>query len=382
MDDLLKLAKQFDINMFQQDEDAADERLSEDRHAEDGLDFLFDGPTQRVSGGLSQASSQAKPSSSSRSSSAATTNTKDTLANDAFEDDWDDDDFLADSLLLEMTQNPQTLAAPTRCSTQKPSSPVRAPVSVSQSAVEKDKVRQRRTFKLESGPRIQTGAWTNGSDTKDAQQSPGVSVKARSQWTRVEPQNPFHQRTSVQSNMAAPAATITSAQKPAQSSSSRHEAPAASDLLDDDLLSVFSSDPVWDDPADDDLLFEVCEDLENQILSAETVSTKQPVGNPRAVLQPANQNRLSCAASPLAGGFVSDVTACVRTSPAAGSVRGSTCVRGSSGVQPAPQGNARKDQFTFKKPSNPVSTATSKGKSSFLLHTLDDLTPERRCSLR
>lgn len=368
MDDLLKLAKQFDINMFRQDEGedegegAEDEGVgegvedkppSEDRHTWDDLDFLFDGPTQCVSGGLSQVSSPANPS----SSAAAAANTKDTLANDAFEDDWDNDDFLHDSLVFEMTQNPQNFAAPKHCSTQKPASPGRAPVS--QSAGEKDQVRGRRTFKLESGPslpvgRLQTDTWTNGSDPKDARQTFSCGPPG-GQWTRVEPQNPVHRRTSVQSNMAAE-----------QSRSSRHEAP---DLLDDDLLAIFSSDPVWDDPADDDLLCEVCDDLENQIRSSETVSAPQrPAGNPRAALQPANRNLLPCGGSSLAGGFVSNG---VRTSPAAaGSFSGPTCVQGSSWVQPAPQGNGCRGQFTFKKPSNSVSTATSKGKSSSMTSQL------------
>lgn len=407
MDDLLKLAKQFDFNMFHQDEDEEDEHSLElpsedvfglenadpdaangtdvkpDPHMDDDLDFLFDGPTQHVSGGLSQVSTQVKPS----SSSSANTNTKGTLSNDAFEDDWDDDDLLNDSLVLEMTQNPQNFTAPKHCSTQKPSGPVRVPVNggvgLSQSAV-RDKVRQ--SFKLESNPnfsvrRIQTDSWTNSSESKDAQQSrfsssQGVSVEAGSQWNTVksEPQKPpFHQRTSVKSNTTASAVSNTSSSETAQSFSSRHEAPA--DLPDDDLLSIFSSDTVWDDPADDDLLCEVCEDLENQIQSTVSVSAKQTVGKPRAALQPANWNPPSCAGSSLAGGFVSNVAAGVRMNTATGSFRGSTCVQGSSRLQ----GNARKGQFTFKKPSSPVSTVTSKGKSSFLLQTLDYKTAERRC---
>lgn len=398
VDDLLKLAKLFDFNMFRQDEDKEDvfglenadpyaatgTDVKPDPHMDDDLDFLFDGPTQHMSGGLSQVSTQVKPSSSSHGSSSANTNTKGTLANDAFEDDWDDD-LLNDSLVLEMTQNPQNFTAPKHCSTQKPSGPVRVPVSggvgLSQSAV-RDKVRQ--SFKLESNPnfsvrRIQTDSWTNGSESKDTQQSrlsssQGVSVEAGSQWNTVtsEPQKPpFHQRTSVKSNTTASAASNTLSPETAQSFSSCHEAPA--DLPDDDLLSIFSSDPVWDDPADDDLLCEVCEDLENQIQSVVSVSTKQTVGNPRAALQPANWNPPSCAGSSSAGGFVSNVTAGVRMSTATGSFRGSTCVQGSSRVQ----GNAHKDQFTFKKPSNPVSTVTGKGKSSFLLQTHDDIIAER-----
>lgn len=384
---MLKLAKQFDFNMFHQDEDededeqhslelltddvfsletadpgaAAGTGVRPDLHAEDDLDFLFDGPTQTLSGGLSQGSSQ-KPSSSHGSRSATTNITAPgALAHDAFEDDWDDDSFV-----LEMTQNPQIFTAPKYCSTQKPAGPEPAPVCGGvvhgPSAAVKDKVRQ--SFRLESNPKfsltgIQTDPWTNGSGTKATQQSrvssgPSVSIGAGSQWTRqtfisVKPelQKPaLNQKTAFKSNMAAPAA-------PKLLPSSCHKVPA--DLQDDDLLSVFSSDPVWDDPADDDLLCEVCEDLENQIQGLEMVSTKQTAGNQRAALQPANRNLLPCGGSSLAGGSVSSISGVVQTSMPAFSSR--------------VQGNACKDQFTFKKPSNPVSMVTSKGKSSFLIQT-------------
>lgn len=395
VDDLLKLAKQFDFNMFHQDEDEDEEEqhslelltdnvfsletadpdaaagtgVRPDPHAEDDLDFLFDGPTQTLSGGLSRGSSQMKLSSSHGSCSAATNITAPgTLANDAFEDDWDDDLF-NDSLVLEMTQNPQVFTAPKYCSTQKPAGPEPAPVHGGvvhgPSAAVKDKMRQ--SFRLESNPnfsltRLQTDSWTNGSGTKATQQSrvssgQGVSIGAGCQQTRrtlnsVKPelQKPaFNQKTAFKSNMAAPAASNLSL-------SSCHKSPA--DLQDDDLLSVFSSDPVWDDLVDDDLLCEVCEDLENQIQGLEMVSTKQTAGNQRAALHPANRNLPPCGGSSLAGGSVSSVSAVMQTSTPAFSSRVSRV-----------QGNSCKDQFTFKKPSNPVSMVTSKGKSSFLIPT-------------
>ncbi len=518
MDDLLKLAKQFDFNMFRQDEEEVEdmhqqslELLSEDildlengdqnafspslpgdchpavkaaagtdvqvhldQHMEDDLDFLFDGPTQHVSGNLSQVSSaqpsQVKPVSSVSSKEASMkplsssqgptsgvsmTNIKGTSANDEFEDDWENDDLLNDSLVFEMTQNPQNFTAPKHCSTQKPPSefkyqreskcnPVNVSISggvgLSQSAVsevEKNNERQRTTFKLEpnlnfSVKRIQTDTWTNSkvdysSETadKDTQQNrfssgKGVLVEAgaRRTWqtsntVKSEPQKP-QKRTSVANsstkyNTAAFTASNVSAAQTAQSFpqkpavvSSHSEAPAVSDLLDEDLSSFFLSDPVWDDPADDDLLCEMCEDVENQIQSVENVSTKQtlPVGqmlNQRVALQsdnrtqqPANRQPLlqkqtatapPCASggpagTSLAAGFVSNFTAGVQMNTvrdsfrytqaknASGSTNSSACLQGSSRVQSAPQGNPRKDQFTFKKPNNPVSTVTNKGKST------------------
>uniref|UniRef100_A0A8P4K5E0 ETAA1 activator of ATR kinase a n=1 Tax=Dicentrarchus labrax TaxID=13489 RepID=A0A8P4K5E0_DICLA len=376
VDDLLKLAKQFDFNMFHQDEEEVEEHqqslelLSDDildsvfspslpgnrqpaanaaagadpdQHMEDDLEFLFDGPTQHVSGNLSQVSSaqpsQAKPSpreasgkppSSSHGSTSgvSTTNTKGAAANDEFEDDWENDDLLNDSLVLEMTQNPQNFAAPSHCSTQKPASgtkhqresPADVPVSggVGQSAaskVGKDKVRQRTSFKLESNSdfsakRIQTDTRTNpkvdySSETalKDTHQSrfssgTGASVSAGSQRTTAasDPQKPFHQKTSAgssnTSNTAATKPPPSFPQRPAVLPTHR-QPPAVSDLLDEDLDSFFTTDPVWDDPADDDLLCELCEDLENQIQNTENVKTTNqtlPVGqNQRAALQPASR---------------------------------------------------------------------------------------------
>lgn len=416
MDDLLKLAKQFDFNMFHQHEDHEHEHSPEllsqdvfgledveadaaagtetlpDPHMDDDLDFLFDGPTQHVSGRLSQASTQAKPTSSTQASSAVSTSTRGPLADVVFEDDWDDD-FLDDSLVMEMTQNPQKFAAPKFCSTQKPFSPVPVTGRVGlRAAAEKHEVRQRTTFKLESNPKYsvakdQKDSWKGSWDTKEAQQcrfpsGPSVSVRVGSQWSQqtsktaeTEPlKPPSHQSTSLKPKTCASAASNTSSSKTAQSFSSRHEEPT--DLLDDDdLLAVFSSDPVWDDPVDDDLLCEVCEDLENQIRNAETVSEKQTGENQRAAPQPANRSPPASAGSSLAGRFMSGVT--VRT---AGSV-GGPCVQQSSTVKSAPPGYAHKGQFTFKKPNNPVSVVTSKGKTSFLLQTVGDVTARcRHCS--
>ncbi|XP_028457590.1 ewing's tumor-associated antigen 1 [Perca flavescens] len=166
--DLLKLARQFDLNMFHRDEEAAEQQhqrslelLSEDildfendfsspsppgnrpppddHHMEDDLDFLFDGPTQLVSGNLSQEAAfpqeaSGKAASVSSPPPGVPAARQGAPPPDEFEDDWADDDFLDDSLALEMTQNPQNLVAPERCSTQKTPSPA---AEVVQSAVPK-----------------------------------------------------------------------------------------------------------------------------------------------------------------------------------------------------------------------------------------------------
>ncbi|XP_034543809.1 ewing's tumor-associated antigen 1 homolog [Notolabrus celidotus] len=436
VDDLLKLAQQFDLNMFRRDEEEVEEQqqqslelLSEDildfesgdqsdflpplqpavnaagetvRHdqpdlqMDDDLDFLFDGPTQPVSGNFSQVSqvklplsasaaeASGKASASSHAAAAPMTNAKAAPANDAFEDDWENDDLLNDSLVLEMTQNP-LLAAPKHCSTQKPppekpdQNPRSAPVSFGSKKVGKEHVRQRETFRLDSNPRFsasrsQTDSWTDSkvghslrtAGTDPQQAPPGASGRPGSQYSwqksntgKSDPQRPgSDQRTSAAQSFP---------QRPA-GVSSHSEADTLSDLLDEDLNSFFSSDPVWDDPADDDLLCEMCEDVENQIQSAHNVSIKQtpPTWTQRAALQPAirtwdNQTQQPANQKPFpnrtppsaAGGSYSMKTDSFRNTQTR-NTSGST----SSRVQTAPLGNLQKDQFTFKKPNSSVSTGT------------------------
>ncbi|XP_078129037.1 ewing's tumor-associated antigen 1 [Sander vitreus] len=485
VDDLLKLAKQFDFNMFHQDEDAAEqlhqqslELLSEDildfesdfspsppgnrppatkattdaqphadQHMEDDLDFLFDAPTQHVSGNLSQMASTAPPASGKPSASSLpppsgvpTTHAharKGAPAHDEFEDDWANDDFLNDSLVLEMTQNPQSFVAPKHCSTQKTPSSVakvvqsavpqvvqsavpqvvqsavprvfqsrvtnntyqrESPVpQVVQSAVpqvvqsapskvEKDNVRQRTTFKLESNPsfsvgRIPTDAW--------ATSKVGSSLKKSENGARLT-LAPFPQRTSVPRNNTAAPSNPTAA----NASRSFPTSPAvvsSRGVPDEDLSAFFSSEPAWDDPADDDLLCEMCDDLENQIQSAESVPARRALpAHQREALQPSNRmlppanqqafppkkqtltpttrlpaapGRAAAAGPSLAA--VSYVTAtdsfrCTQAKNTSSSTNVSACVQGGGPGPSAPPCNARKDQFTFKKPSNAVATTTSK----------------------
>lgn len=345
MDDLLKLARQFDLNLFHQSDGAEDELLHQDvltpGDAEvrtDELDFLFDGPTQRLSAGaLSQPLAEpAEPAESAPPS--------EPLASVAFEDDWDDDDFLNDSLVMEATQNPmqQNFAAPKFCSTQKPLGsagvvvggtrpPAGTPGSDQNSSVRKDR--------------------------EEAQRNRFSPVPVRSQWTQQEPRL---------SHQTSPAQTSSSSSRTFQKPPPLYQEPA--DLLDDDelLAAVWSqpvrsepvqsepvrsepvqsepvrSQPVWDDLADDHLLCEVCEDLENQIVVAE--QTAAPGGNRRT--PPAS------AGSSLGGSSVAGVVSA--TAGAGPSAAGGPWLPWS--VQRGP--------FTFKKPSGPVSTVTSPGETA------------------
>ncbi|XP_063739139.1 ewing's tumor-associated antigen 1 isoform X2 [Eleginops maclovinus] len=494
VDDLLKLAKQFDFNMCHQDEEeeevedlhqqslellsddildqidfspslpenrrpaveavaGTEVQLSLDQHMEDDLDLLFDGPTQRLSGNLSQVfsaqPSQVKPAAkrvSGKTSALSHTPTpvvSTTNIKDDFDDDWDNDDLLNDSLVLEMTQNPHKFISPKHSSTQKQPSQITFPresqtnVQSAVSKVEKPTVRQRASFKLEPNPNfpvklIQTDTWANSkmdySLKKDPTQntfSSGNSVlkKAGSQPTwqtsntvKSEPLKPqLNQKTSVSSSSSAasnmqtsntvksdpqrqpfnqrtcvskyntPTATASNTSKTAQMFPIKPavaSTPAFSEHQEEDLSNFFESDPVWDDLADDDLLCEMCEDVENQIQNVPQASTKQPppsspASNQRAPLQPYNRNQQPAnqqsfipkkptptnvssasgraAGSSLAAGFISDVGAQVTNSFRSTQVQNST--NGSGCVQSAVQGC--KGQFSFKKPNNPVPTVNS-----------------------
>ncbi|XP_033985597.1 ewing's tumor-associated antigen 1-like [Trematomus bernacchii] len=484
VDDLLKLAKQFDFNMFRQEEDEEEELkdlhqqslelLSDDildqndfspslpgnqppavspgpdvqlhlmdQHMEDDLDFLFDGPTQHLSGNLSQVlsaqPSQAKPAAKEASGKTSasshtptpvvpTSNTK-----DDFDDDWENDDLLNDSLVLEMTQNPHKFISPKHASTQKQPSQVTFPresqrnvVQSAVSKVEKDNVRQRASFKLEPNPNfpvkpIQTDTWANSNvdySSKKADKdtfSSGNSVLKvpGSQYTwqtsntvKSQPLKPqFNQKTAVstfstasniqtsntmksdpprqQFNQNNSVSKYNSASSTASNTSKTTfpikptvvSTPAVSEHQEEDLSIFFESDPVWDDLADDDLLCEMCEDVENQIQNVPKALTKQPlpagpVSNQRATLQPYNQQTFipkkptptnvsfasgRAAGSSLAAGFVSNVGAQVTNSFRSTQVKNSS---GSTNSSMQSGGNHR-EKFTFKKPNKPVSTVTS-----------------------
>lgn len=291
--------------MFHEEEEEEDEQRSEDivhpdpdpaaaaeeadPPMDDDLDFLFDGATQQVSGALSPAPSGAN-SSSLRSSSAAVV--KGTLANEGFEDDWEDDDLLSDSLFLEMTQNPQKFTSPEFCSTQKPPG-CEEPTS-------------RGGHQSPAGTRLDSSpAFSAGRVHKQV-----LSGRAfGSEW----------------------AGPVTwDQQEPAGGSSS-----AESDQnFSPRIWRPGGDDPVWDDPADDQLLCELCEDLENQLQKERLTSSQQ-----RAALQPANRNLLPPTTTSLARGGVSKV-------PAA--------VVGQTGLPSAPKRSSHYGQFSFKRPANPV----------------------------
>ncbi|XP_074552238.1 ewing's tumor-associated antigen 1 [Halichoeres trimaculatus] len=505
VDDLLKLAQRFDFNMFHQEEEqeAEDllqqslELLSEDilgfeeedqndpspslpgnhrpavgaaggtvRHAElelemdDDMDFLFDGPTQHLSGTFSQVSQvKVPPSAPLRApvsapirapvsapirapvsapirepirapvnapirapvsapirapvnapirapvrapafshAAAASTTIKNCARNDDFEDDWENDDLLNDSLVLEMTQNP-SFVAPQLSSTQNPGFDRNHPVTVPAcgSSGPAAAPGRRSTFRLESNPgfsaeRSQTDTGKQpkvdcgpGSAGAGSQRSGfGSSGGAGSQfnWKKPNPARPEPQKPQFD-----PKTPVTSARVPETAQSCPQRPPAAPDLLDEDLNFFFSSDPGWDD--DDDLLCEICEDVENQIHEGPNKQVL-PVSTQRAALQPAlrtwenqtqqpaNQKKTQPTPPSAAGGSGPHVAQTktgpfrfTQTKTPSASRNSSVCeqtsswvqtssrVQTSSWVQTAPPPNVHKEKFTFKRPNGPVSTGTS-----------------------
>lgn len=433
VDDLLKLAKQFDFNMFHQDEEEAEdmhqqslELLSEDifnndrsnaspalpsnrppaatekqlhpdQHMEDDLDFLFDGPTQRFSGNLSQLTqvkppkeAPGKPEDSSHGPAAGVSGAgaKVALAKDEFEDDWENDDLLNDSLVLEMTQNPQKFCAPQHCSTQKAaghmthespaSAVVRSPVSNGHSR------RQRTTFKLESNPGFSLGGIQKNrmvdfgpkQSVKDADQSGrfpgnGVSVEAGSRsWQTPNPvtsdprQTEIHRRASVaRYDAAASKASSTTMGRSFPTKPAPVASTAASDLPHEDLEELFSSDPVWDDEADDDLLCEICEVVENRLQGAE--GAPPPGGHvttQRASLPLSNGSQQPAYRQPF------DPKRQTPGLPAVGSWTVGSASNTAAGARvtdssqtKGPSATACGSAWTFKKPGGPVATVTVKG---------------------
>lgn len=313
VNDLLKLAKQFDFMFHQDEEEEKEERghqsgpLSQDMvhrntdpaaaaktvvwtelQMDDDLDFLFDGPTQHV-----KSSSLCSPSAA---------DVKGTV-NDGFEDDWEDDDLLNDSLLLAMTQNPHEFTSPKYCSTQK------------QPAGERP---------ASSGDQSSAGSV---SATSNIQQNQPLCSRADAYgWTQP-----------VESDLQAPAHGSSSIKAERATEFSQNLSPSSdtcssSKVAGDNLLP---SDPVWDDPADDHLLCELCEDLENQIQKEGLTSTGRTDAPQRAALQPAKRFLVSPTGSSVASAFFSKVP---------------STVTGENELRSASKGPSQGSQFAFRKP--------------------------------
>ncbi|KAL1281830.1 hypothetical protein QQF64_000633 [Cirrhinus molitorella] len=369
VEDLMRLAKQFDFNMRQDEADAPGSKHTEEQELpqinrftaahnssavkpndenpvderglqemDDDLDFLFDGPTQQLSGRLSQASdcrtqdvpkrnlSAAKASNSQKgSASTATENhsSKQVKKADDFDDDWNSDGLLDDSLLLEMTQNPDLFAAPQCSSTQKQThanqntfSPMtnkkqEAKTDVKCGAFQEQKTKSEQSFQLDS--RLQAkphgglpkigNHMENNCTNQVFPMSKALPVlpscfngKQNQQYqhkTQVQKLQDIQNSSEVNAiSSACHFQPNTSTIKPPHSKPpSMHQNPNSGgfkqqaedavttrdgfcDVLDEDLDSFFASDDIWDDGVEDDGLFcEACDNLEELSGNAETLTT-------------------------------------------------------------------------------------------------------------
>ncbi|KAL1006126.1 hypothetical protein UPYG_G00068150 [Umbra pygmaea] len=419
--DLLKLAKQFDFNFFRQDEDSIKDKHeqsmgllsdskdildldgNENQHLslpcnvkpaitepalktnctivskdsipppayemEDDLDFLFDGPTQDISGNLSQTSLprsmevETDPTVSSKPTSEKGPDflnghlttvsvphvVKRTQANNSFDDDWGNDDLLDDSLVFEMTQNPDIFAAPKHCSTQSGSSETKYVKNISSdisnnalpiqhqqvsraiqpgvSEEQNEHIKHRKTFTLEGNPHFQlknilsvpskevSDTVKPASHQKSLPSNKAASVGSGYQWCqktqrlsngmKTIPQVPlFHQSTSASTSSSILTATNSYSNMPLQAENSSYRKPAMNHhseatrivtnppspciIPEDDLDSLFASDFSWDDKGDDDddLLCQASDSMESQVERIEG-----PVITPFLAL-PSNQTHI------------------------------------------------------------------------------------------
>ncbi|KAG9262602.1 ewing's tumor-associated antigen 1-like [Astyanax mexicanus] len=265
-------------------------------------------------------------------------------ANDFQDDDWSNDDLLEDSLVFEMNQNPQLFSAPQHSSTQKLGwttnktevvvSTNRAkdtgstnsetlvshqkPISeVTNGASQgpNQKIKGRQTFQMDSNPvghhwdhqaqgTLPSNRNVPSKNNQQRQQQQQVlgSSKAPSlvpllnnvnsdQWPK--PQVPDKvQKPSVSSPMVSNTSLRTYSYTKVTEVTSKVVEPnqnqptaddhGLSDIAVEDLDSIFASDDIWDDGADDDDLFcEACEDVD------EFTSTSKPVPtDPTSVAKP------------------------------------------------------------------------------------------------
>ncbi|XP_051994067.1 ewing's tumor-associated antigen 1 homolog [Xyrauchen texanus] len=382
VEDLMRLAKQFDFNMRQDDDQAQhsdglgseqelplhddqpntshngsamkkcsitvepcvvkpdDERASY-QEIDDDLDFLFDGPTQQLSGRLSQMSGHRShivpesaveknlavmkacdsEKSSSFSMAACNNNIQVDNANDF--DDWSNDDLLEDSLLVEMTQNPDLFASPWDCSTQKKTNvnqngfnsntgtsvmankPQESKNDVKCGTVQVERAKNGQSFQMDSQRLAKTyvGLPKFGNHMEDSyisQAFPMVKDLAVTPChSKTDQDQQYHHNSGVQQlhvvqnlfktlqpSHSKPVNTHTSPNTRCVKQS-REDAfttqDGFGDILDEDLDSFFASDDIWDDGVEDDDLFcEACDNLEvpgNPSRLVESPSTKHQQTN-------------------------------------------------------------------------------------------------------
>uniref|UniRef100_A0A3B5LW55 ETAA1 activator of ATR kinase n=1 Tax=Xiphophorus couchianus TaxID=32473 RepID=A0A3B5LW55_9TELE len=296
---------------------------------QDDLDFLLDGPTQTRSRTPGQGQTQNRPGSASlcgSSPAGSGTCSGPGSVQNQLEDDWENDDLLNDSLVLEMTQNPDRFLVPKLCSTQNPAGSGQGWVAPSV-GTRTEKENQDPTWNPDwssgSGKWVQTRTEQNRFSSVFRAPEPGqmCSLEPESQWFWSDPMN-----------------------RPGS------DGPEVLGHLD----SVFRSEPVWDGPSDD-LLCEMCEDLENRI----QVQTNRTGSDQRAALQPTHRNSGNRIRPDPAGQAGCSFAAAPVKQPI-----GRAVFRNRTGSEPLAALRPKDARcFTFRRPCDRVTMATEKGEA-------------------
>lgn len=394
VDDLLKLAKQFDFNMIQQEEAhlrlkprSSSKAMHEDQdlfcneneppaspqtrseaerpllgledtetsgddplgdagpvqEMEDDLDLLFEGSTQQLSGSLSpgfSARSQSVVKFAPQCGVSLAARTSADLANacgvarvggaskasttlgtigrvgvaDDFDDDWNDDGLLDDLHVMEMTQNPELYSVPQHSSTQKQTNKHDGSANATYPQ-HGDEATCGGAQRLDQGLwSVQHGRhWQKTKDDENAKQSglhaknnseiqilpssrvllmvpsshsvskttsqpkKQIEIKRPSATTTSDSTWKFHSSTTASLICQSVPSTTTKATSSFRNdkiSEKKEIHPAVEDdvlgdLAAEDLDSIFASDDIWDDGADDDLFCAACEKVEESMAEPE-----------------------------------------------------------------------------------------------------------------
>ncbi|XP_016360572.1 ewing's tumor-associated antigen 1 homolog [Sinocyclocheilus anshuiensis] len=306
VEDLMKLAKQFDINMTRQDKEKKQEstekinqvnKLQSDSKAtterstsvkvsseqltscssqacqeEAELQALFDGPTQHISGRLSPPSVNCTPESKTeplapaeqKSSSAAIKSApvdapKTTKVD--FNDDWENDDLLNDSFVLEMTQNPVPLNVAQKPSTAQPKSCSSRCNFVAKvhPSVNFCLETQKSTSKTSTFTKTLPEVKTSNQSTFRSKPPASAQNHATDKLLKTSPVHQVKQQThSSQSTRQVQLEGMTKdCGVSSQASSAKFDG-----VSEEDMKSLFDSDGLWNDEADNDLLCQACDDVE------------------------------------------------------------------------------------------------------------------------
>ncbi|KAF4090094.1 hypothetical protein AMELA_G00047990 [Ameiurus melas] len=300
VEDLMKLAKQFDLNMTRQHKKRNLDMLQnsggtncKDLHKlnkltathpesqsngasageakglshEEELHALFDGPTQYLSGRLSlplpNSSQESRTEKTATHGMRPTTSDSKNLlydaqvSNPAFDDDWENDDILSDLFVLEVTQNPWNMSSCTAKTTSQIGSAASIkcePIIVASSSESSTRAGLPQFHQITShytrfSSKISTNLSTFMSD------SPVQSVAIK-QLPKTSPDSINTDRT--------------------QEIFMTNVDHRAKDLASPAGASGKDLDSVWgeDDDDDDDLLYQVCDDLEQNSSSQDKNSTK------------------------------------------------------------------------------------------------------------